>query len=363
MKNKILSILLGLTFFPFLGWTQQKSATISFSDLTYDFGTIKEDDGVVTKIFEFANTGGTPLIIHRVITSCGCTTPDWPKQPVLPGSKSAIKVEYNPKGRTQKFNETITVYTNTETPTVILQIKGFVKEHEKTPEELYNRQYGEIMFDRNHVRLDRILMGKIAVDTLNYMNFTSEPVKLSFNQQTNSYISVKFIPETIKPNEKGIMVVSYDPSKRGEWGLIIDRFMINVNDKLIQNNFFTITGTIEEDFSKLTSKQLEKAPKIEFDQTAFDFGQITEGKNAEYEFVFRNTGKSDLIIRKIKPSCGCTTVEPSDKILKPGASSSIKASFRTDGYSGRQTKSITVITNDPKSPSMVLRLSGVVVKP
>jgi hypothetical protein len=122
----------------------------------------------------------------------------------------------------------------------------------------------------------------------------------------------------------------------------------------------TITADIKEDFSKLTPAQLEKAPKISFENINYTFEKISEGSKVENDFKFTNTGKSDLLIRKLSTTCGCTTTAPKDMVIKPGASSSIKATFNTKGYKGSQNKTITVITNDPNSPQVTLWIKGTV---
>ena len=72
----------------------------------------------------------------------------------------------------------------------------------------------------------------------------------------------------------------------------------------------------------------------------------------------KNNGKSDLIIRKTKASCGCTAVTMGETILSPGQSTTIRATFDSTGKSGRQYKSITVITNDPQHPETLLTITG-----
>lgn len=347
---------------PLFIYPQQKNATIAFDKLVYDFGTINEDDGIVNYSFDFINTGGTPLIIHRVKTTCGCATPEWPREPILPGDKGSIRVQFNPSGRPNQFLQTITVYTNTETPTIVLQIKGFVKSHVKTTEEIYNKKIGSLGFESNFIRFNKALKGNSYSDTLKYINFGSEPVTLSFTQKGFDHLMFRFIPETVKPNETGSLVVNYDTQKLNDWGLVTNRVYLTLNDKINQSNYITISSNIEEDFSKLSQKELEGAPRVEFENISYDFGQINEGQVVEYEFIFKNSGNNDLLIHKIKPSCGCTTIEPNEKVLKPGKTSSLKASFKTSGFSGRQSKSITVITNDPKMPVVVLRLGGNVIK-
>lgn len=341
---------------------QQNGAKFTFKTDKYNYGTIKEDDGVANYEFEFTNSGTSPLIVQRVSTSCGCATPDWTREPVAPGKTGKIKVGYDPKGRPGPFTKTISVYSNAEPNVIVLQIAGEVTPHVKTIDEIYRIPIGDLRFERNHFALGRLFLSKPVTDTLKFLNKGTVPVKVTANTQAFNYLSVSITPGQIKPNEFGTLILKFDPKARNDWGFVVDRFVLTVNDQAINNNPITITGSIEEDYSNLSEKELEKAPIVDFNTTVYNFGNINEGDPAEFDFILKNVGKSDLIIRKVKASCGCTTVEPSKKILKPGESCPIKASFRTNGYSGQQSKSITVITNDPKNSTVILRMSGTIAK-
>jgi hypothetical protein len=112
---------------------------ISFENLVHDYGTVSfGGDGVCT--FKFTNTGKEPLILQQPQSSCGCTVPTWPKEPVLPGASDEIQVTYNTK-KVGPINKTITVRSNAKTNTVVLKIIGKVEPDptqplpEKTPSE------------------------------------------------------------------------------------------------------------------------------------------------------------------------------------------------------------------------------------
>ena len=93
-----------------------------------DFGVIKEADGKVSHTFVIKNEGEAPLVVTRVIASCGCTTPEWTKEPIAPGKTGDIKVTYNPAGRPGPFSKSISVYSNGKTGSFLLTIRGEVKE-------------------------------------------------------------------------------------------------------------------------------------------------------------------------------------------------------------------------------------------
>ncbi len=97
-----------------------------FEKELHDFGTVSE--GVMaTYEFVFTNTGKEPIIISNVAASCGCTTPSWTREPVMPGKKGSIKAVYNSQGRPGPFNKQITITSNAGTPTKVLTIKGIVE--------------------------------------------------------------------------------------------------------------------------------------------------------------------------------------------------------------------------------------------
>ncbi len=81
---------------------------------THDFGNITQGD-VVERVFKFKNTGNQPLIITNIQTSCGCTTPVWPRDPIMPGGNGEIKVGFNSAGKMNKQNKTLPILSNSVT--------------------------------------------------------------------------------------------------------------------------------------------------------------------------------------------------------------------------------------------------------
>ncbi|QQS50005.1 MAG: DUF1573 domain-containing protein [Bacteroidota bacterium] len=98
---------------------------IKFKDLNHDFGTI-EQDGNGTYEFEFKNEGNEPLLLENVRSSCGCTIPQWPKEPIAPGQSSNIVVKYDTR-RVGSFSKSITVSSNGSEIPITLSIRGTVE--------------------------------------------------------------------------------------------------------------------------------------------------------------------------------------------------------------------------------------------
>lgn len=100
-------------------------AKIEFEEERYDFGEIDEG-GVVNHVFKFKNTGKVPLVISNARSTCGCTVPQWPKDPIAPGDNGEIAVKFNTKGKKNKQSKPVTITANTYPNQTKVFINGFV---------------------------------------------------------------------------------------------------------------------------------------------------------------------------------------------------------------------------------------------
>lgn len=100
--------------------------TVQIIDSAYNFGSITEGD-VVEYNYRFKNTGNKPLVITHTSASCGCTIPEKPEQPILPGEIGFIKVKFNSEHRAGDAHKTVTVESNAEPAFPLLVLTGVVK--------------------------------------------------------------------------------------------------------------------------------------------------------------------------------------------------------------------------------------------
>jgi hypothetical protein len=118
---KKLVLLIGAVFFLCLGSIAQSASTqvkekvdgpvLTFEKNTHDFGDINHGDKV-EQMFKFTNTGTEPLIITNIQVTCGCTAPEWPREPIMPGGTGKIKVVFNSTGKHGRQDKTVTVVSN-----------------------------------------------------------------------------------------------------------------------------------------------------------------------------------------------------------------------------------------------------------
>ena len=103
-------------------------------------------------------------------------------------------------------------------------------------------------------------------------------------------------------------------------------------------------------------------PEIKFEEEVYDFGKVIQGEKVTYSFRFTNAGDADLIISGVSASCGCTVPSWPKNIIKPGDDGKINVVFDSDGKKGKQSKTITVVTNSLPS-TRVLNIVGEVIVP
>lgn len=362
MKIAFKVLVVILFFSSSLASAQQGKAKIEFKETSHDYGTFKEESGSQSYTFTFTNKGDVPLILNNVQPSCGCTTPEWIRKPIPPGQEGYIKVSYDPKGRPGKFNKSIQVISNAENATVVLYIKGEVTPREKTLEEIYPMTVGPLRVKSNHIAFTKQTENEVKTDQLELLNNSDKEVTVSV-KQTPAYITANISVPVIKPHDKAILTVSYDASKKKMYGFIMESIYLDINGVQDYNNRIGISTTIEEDFSALSEEDLKNAPVAEFDLKEFDFGDMKQGDKVQHTFNLTNTGKRELIIRKVSSSCGCTAVTPEKTSIAQNESVPLKVEFNSAGKMGRQNKTITVITNDPKNPTTLLRISSNILAP
>lgn len=362
MMKKLFIVLL-LAVFSVSAYSQTKTAQISFEKETHNFGTIKEEGGNVTYKFEFVNIGASPLIVENVRPTCGCTSPEWTRNPIPPGGKGYVAATYNPTGRPGAFSKYLYIDSNSDISNTKLTISGEVTPKPRSIEDDYRYDMGEgLRLKANHLAFGNVNNTEKKDYKLEVINTSDKKLTLGF-ERVPAHLKIEFSPSVLRPNEKGSVIATYDASLKNDWGMVIDRVDVTINGTSERNYRLVISANIIEDFSSMSAAELAEAPSLSVDETEVSFGKLMQNEKFEHDFVLKNTGKSTLYIRKIKASCGCTAVKPEKQQIEPGESVKIKTIFNPAGKRGNQNKNVTIITNDPKRSNLILRLKGEVVVP
>jgi len=126
MKRVSIAFLLSFVFIGMMFAQRVNQPEVKFDKNVYDYGSIKEEVEVALSEFEFTNIGKSPVVIQRIVASCGCTSPTYTREPILPSKSGKVKVAYNTVHRPGNFRKTIRVYTNVPDTVFTLTIKGNV---------------------------------------------------------------------------------------------------------------------------------------------------------------------------------------------------------------------------------------------
>jgi hypothetical protein len=357
MKKKLFFTVM-LVFVLMINVMAQQNGIMTFATVNHHFGTVKQEDGDLEYEFLFSNTGNASILISDVSTSCDCTVPEWTSEEVLPGKTGKIKAQFDPYNKPGPFSKTITVTSNAEPSVVVLTIEGYVQPLPRTVEEDFPMQLGRLRVQYPVFNFGNINTREPVVKDFEVYNGSDSVLIFEDKVIGPSHIKVSYLPQALKPKSRGVVRLTYDAVAKNDLGYVSDNVVIFTDEKKNQRKEFSVMATIEEYFAPLTQEEMEKAPKAGFNMVNHDFGSAKKGEVLKVEFPFANTGKSELNIRKIKPNCDCVIASASKQTLAPGESAVISVSFDTKGREGTQYKSVTVFSNDPTRPTLVLSLKA-----
>ncbi len=336
----------------------QEKGKFEFVEETHDFGDVKEEDGPITYQFEFTNTGTTPLIISTVKASCGCTTPGWSKEPVMPGKKGFVKAQYNPLNRPGAFKKSLTITSNGENPREVLYIQGNVIPKVKTLEEELRVKIGALRMKNKTVNMGRVTTEKEVMRKIEVYNESDSVLSFTGNFLAPEFIKLSFEPATLEPKAKGEIKINFNPNFKDNLGFQNYNVKFFTDESDDQEKELNVMATITEYFAPLSQEEKTKAPQLNIANRISDIGKISKNTVKETQFTLTNGGKNSLNIRKVMSNCNCVIAQLQEYDVKPGESTTLTAKFDSQGRRGNQLKTITIYSNDPAAPTQTVSIKA-----
>ncbi|PWJ44702.1 DUF1573 domain-containing protein [Sediminitomix flava] len=342
--------------FSLIGLQLQAQGKVEFEEVSFNFGDIKEENGPVTHIFKFKNSGNAPVKLTSVKASCGCTTPKWTQDPVLPNKDGEITVSYNPKKRPGAFTKTITVRSTGDPELTVLRISGKVSPSPKGPKDIYPMEIGNLRFKTTYISFGKVFHDQSDTSSTVLYNQGSQPIKIDMEAtKLPKHLTMTSESDVVEPNKTLRLSFKYDAAEKADWGYVFDHFKLVTNDAEDAEKRINVSAHIQENFSEV---EASTAPKITFSELRHNFGDVAPRSKNHTMFKITNEGESVLLIRKTKASCGCTATKPNKTVLKAGESTEIEVTYTAGSHPGNVKKSLTVICNDPKQPETTLWIEG-----
>ena len=335
---------------------------VSFDSKTHDFGDVLLSDGPVSCQFVMTNISNNPIVIHNVVSSCGCTVPDYDKQPIMPGKSTTIDVTFSNDQGPYPFNKTITVYVSDVNRPIVLRIKGQSHERKKTLEELYKISMGPVSVRSRTVDMGYIAQTKRKTEEAEIANMTDKAVQVT--AVADPAVTVTISPNPIPPRTaarvKYVVNTNNGPTNWGKTSYIV-RFR---TDGVLQDGEVTLNATINDNFDNMTKRQINNAPMVKFESTYCELREVSKGAVMNQSFKIANTGATELIIHKIDidgDNCKVTTKMP--VTVKPGGTATVNFTFdASKGGEGETINVLTLITNSASKPQANFFVTANIVK-
>lgn len=334
-------------------------AQIVFEPSVHDFGTISEIDGSVSHTFTGINRGDKPVVIIEVITSCGCTVPQFSKQPIRPGEKTSIKITYNPENRPGVFSKDLGVYSSEKIKIATLTVKGAVTPRPKSIEEIYPIEVGGgIRISSSTCAFSYIRAGQHVQSAIGYINTSDSAQHISLQSREESGLLQMHYAQTIAPGEEGEINFSYlNPEDDTRYGTISDLLDIMVGGRT--------TGTIIAVYGTGIDRPTNtgsQAPKAQLSENIIKFGTVKHGSPVrQHTFSIKNEGRSELIIRAVETNGKISASLTSGERIAPGSSCEtvVTLNAREQDY-GVMTDVVIITTNDPARPVRRIRVTAII---
>jgi hypothetical protein len=360
MKYLVMMISLGISTLVFA--QVGNAPSIKFPIEKVNFGAINEDDGSVSHAFKFVNRGKKPLKIENVLTTCGCTTPEWTREEVKQGDSGQVVAVFDPRNKDGRFSKSLTVITNGDPRTITLLVEGSVYSSNKDMLAMFPAKIGSMLFSTSQLELPAQKEDKIDTLWLGVYNPTDE-IMFVHNVASPYMMRTEAQHVVLKPQSGDNIMFTYNGAMAKGLGTRVDSIYLITSDRKEETKLITVKAHIVQNFDKLTAEELVNAPIVNYKQLVGELGQLYQGEVGTYSFDITNTGKSDLVIKRVVSDCKCVTSNIPQAPIKKGGKGKILVSLDTKRMHRDVEYKFTVITNDPKHPETILKIKANVVIP
>lgn len=352
-RKMIQKIILGVLLTVSSSLFSQTLEEIRFNEVVHDFGRIKEESNDVVHVFEFKNVSNHKIVITKVETSCGCTTPEWSRDSIVPGGTGYVKAFYNPEGKKGNFQKYMYVHINRPDYFTTLTIRGDVVPRPKPDyaKSTFKLDYGNLAFSENMANFGVVLNTEVKERTIHVFNYNDYPINIMSIGEKPDFIEVYLKDSTIKAGDSINIVIRVIGKKMVKMGDDFNRISFVTDDLAFPEKSLFVMSRLKQDFTKLSKKELKNAPKISLSKgPAINLGSHQVGSKFKESVTLTNTGKSDLIVYKVAPNCSCITVNKSTFVIKPGETFTLVFTYDTlNQIVAEHSKNVNLICNDPSN--------------
>ncbi|MGI6243362.1 MAG: DUF1573 domain-containing protein [Prevotella sp.] len=312
----------------------------------------------VTAEFEVQNSGAQPFVINNVRTSCGCTTVDYPKNPILPGRTFIVKITYDAK-QMGHFNKQIGIYGNGSQQPLMLSIRGVVVAEIVDFQGQYSFRLGDMMTDANNIEFDNVNRGDRPMQKIHIKNVSSdiaEPVIMHLPD----YLSAEVSPSKIAPGHSGTVTITLDSQRLRDLGLTQTSVYLGAfpGDKIAPEKEIPVSTVLLPGFEYMTEEALVYAPKMRLSAASLEFGNMGSRGKKKGDIEITNEGRSTLKIISLQMFTTGLEVSLNKTEIAPGDKAKLKVTAIAEQLKKARSKPrVLMITNDPENTKVVININ------
>lgn len=390
MKNTI-RILIALTaaFILATGTVNAQSTfgnVVSVDKVTHDFGDIFTDQGSVSCTFTFKNISNKPILLLQAVSSCGCTTTEWTREPIQPGKTGIVSAVFDNNDGPYPFDKTVTVYVSELKNPIVLHLRGSAHENARPLRETYTLIIGNMGVKSLDIKAGSISQRETKSGTVAIANVGKTPMKVEFKNVSDG-LSLQVFPNPVPARSVANLTYTIKAS-RERWGKnwyyatpVIDgreykatgripaaeqpvedmHFYTEPNKRLgIGKSEIGFWAVTKENFAGIPQETKEEMANPTFTKSTVNFGKLASGAKTTITFEYTNKGKKDSEFYKLDADCSNITVKEMEKTA-PGKKGKIVAELDTKGMpKGENIIALTLITNSPLRPVISLQIAGTI---
>lgn len=311
-----------------------------------DLGTLLEEEGPQIAEFNFTHTQDSLFFIEKVWTDCGCTTADFTRDTLKVGESGTVRVSFDPTSGAGFFSRMIVVKGNLAGSQDTLFIEGISIPYPENPEKAYRVRKADLGFRLSKVNMGEVFTNEPKLKEIEFYNFSKFTLKKSeLNSQTPEYITISQVQDSIRPQERGLLLISYDGKAKNDLGFFEDRTVLFWGEK--QKLELEIMADVFEYFAPFSKENLNTVPQLFMENKEVNLGGISPNAIQTRTVSLENKGQEVLEIRKIQGNCECLKLEISKTIINPGETLELKITFDPKGRQGIDQRNIYIFSNDP----------------
>ncbi len=359
---------------------------VSVDKDVHDFGDIFTDQGSVSCTFTFKNISDKPILLLQAVSSCGCTTTEWTREPIQPGKTGTVSADFDNNDGPYPFDKTVTVYVSDLKTPIVLHIRGTAHENVKPLRETYELKIGNMGIKNLEIKAGNISQRETKSGTVAIANVGRTPMKVEFKDVSEG-LTLEVFPNPVPVRSVATLTYTIEASRQ-RWGKnwyyatpVIDGHEYKATGKLpaadkpvddlhfysepnknvgIGKGQIAIWAVTKENFAGIPQDYKNDMANPTFTKSTVDFGKLASGAKTTLTFEYTNKGKMDSEFYKLDADCSNVKVKEMEKTA-PGKKGKIVVELDTKGMpKGENIIALTLITNSALRPVISLQIAGTI---